>query len=256
MNSERKQVSEIVIGVRKALYDGGDVEFVPADHVGSVVFVFTPNPFTMMANVRYSVDEWFHLCKKRGLQDIKMIVPDETNRMHLLGFANTSLAMIMCFWKRGKVSVFCPNWQRDKANGGWKVVYCESRKKGRISEIPAFQNQTGEFRQLLSEIGPFADVIEQHWFANVFADACEALRDPKSVESSGILAQLPEELRGIYHAADKADVFGAMGSWNDSPPCYAHFKGLDKEYNELSVRLLTQVRQNLLYAVNECWKRN
>lgn len=48
-----------------------------------------------------------------------------------------------------------------------------------------------------------------------------------------------------------ADVFGAMGSWNDGPPYCAHLKGLDNEYEGLSNELLRQSRLAVLYAVNE-----
>ena len=42
-----------------------------------------------------------------------------------------------------------------------------------------------------------------------------------------------------------------MGSWNDSPPCYAAEKGLESEYQNLSSEFLTQIRLALLYSVNE-----
>ncbi|RRD28534.1 hypothetical protein EII27_01710 [Fusobacterium canifelinum] len=42
-----------------------------------------------------------------------------------------------------------------------------------------------------------------------------------------------------------------MGSWNDSPPCYAYDKGLEDEYKNLSSELLKQIRLALLYSVNE-----
>ena len=42
-----------------------------------------------------------------------------------------------------------------------------------------------------------------------------------------------------------------MGSWNDSPHCYAVEKGLENEYNSLSSEFLTQIRLALLYSVNE-----
>jgi hypothetical protein len=51
-------------------------------------------------------------------------------------------------------------------------------------------------------------------------------------------------------AADAADVFGAMGSWNDMPRGPAHEKGLDEEYESLSDELLKQVRLATLYAIN------
>ena len=48
-----------------------------------------------------------------------------------------------------------------------------------------------------------------------------------------------------------SNVFGGMGSWNDSPPYYAHEKGLESEYDSLTEELLTQIRLALLYSVNE-----
>lgn len=55
----------------------------------------------------------------------------------------------------------------------------------------------------------------------------------------------------MFEAASIADVFGAMGSWNDSPPYMAHKKGLDKEYETLSADLLRNIRLAILYAINE-----
>ena len=63
--------------------------------------------------------------------------------------------------------------------------------------------------------------------------------------------ELPETNKKLFYASDICDVFGAMGSWNDSPPCYAAEKGLENEYNNLSSELLTQIRLALLYSVNE-----
>ena len=76
-----------------------------------------------------------------------------------------------------------------------------------------------------------------------------------SIEIADVPKQLPNEFKGVYYAVKTSDVFGAMGSWNDSPPCYAHEMGLDKEYNSLSDRLLQQIRYHLMYVTNECWKK-
>ena len=65
------------------------------------------------------------------------------------------------------------------------------------------------------------------------------------------LLQLPSQNLKIFTAANRADVFGAMGSWNDSPPYMAHEKGLDKEYETLSSELLKNIRLAILYSVNE-----
>lgn len=48
------------------------------------------------------------------------------------------------------------------------------------------------------------------------------------------LPEIPEENLHLFEAASTADVFGAIGSWNDSAPYMAHEKGMDKEYECLS----------------------
>jgi hypothetical protein len=63
--------------------------------------------------------------------------------------------------------------------------------------------------------------------------------------------EIPEDNLHIFEAASTADVFGAMGSWNDSPPYMAHEKGMDKEYELLSSELLKQVRLATLFTINE-----
>ncbi|MDE7445785.1 MAG: hypothetical protein K2N15_08820 [Lachnospiraceae bacterium] len=65
------------------------------------------------------------------------------------------------------------------------------------------------------------------------------------------LPDISEEKKRMFYASSIADVFGAMGSWNDSPPYYAHEKGLDDDYESLSNELLKQIRLAALYAINE-----
>jgi len=62
---------------------------------------------------------------------------------------------------------------------------------------------------------------------------------------------LPEKNKRIFMAASEADVFGAMGSWNDTPACVAEEKDLGEKYNDLSAKLLQQIRLALLYSINE-----
>ncbi len=129
-------------------------------------------------------------------------------------------------------------------------------KKNPIIQNLHFSDKTDEFKEILLDIGKFATAIEQPYFADVFRNAYESLCGSETIEDDNIPKQLPNEFKSIYYAVDKADVFGAMGSWNDSPPYYAHQKGLDKEYNELSNGLLVQIRYHLMYVTNECWKRD
>ena len=100
MNGEIEQMSSIVCCARKALYDNKDIEFTTTKVVRSIKFVFSSPYAIWRANEANSVQKWYKICKKRGLCDIKFIIPTETNHRHLLGFANTSQCLIVCFWKR------------------------------------------------------------------------------------------------------------------------------------------------------------
>ncbi|MCR5815850.1 MAG: hypothetical protein K6F91_03105 [Ruminococcus sp.] len=62
---------------------------------------------------------------------------------------------------------------------------------------------------------------------------------------------MSERGRRLFAAASKADVFGGMGSWNDSPPYLAQEKGLKKEYDELSEQLWYEIKVAVMSAVNE-----
>ena len=96
--------------------------------------------------------------------------------------------------------------------------------------------------------------IDCNNFALVFQKALDILLgsyDYIDIEYNLPLPEIPEENLHLFEAASTADVFGAMGSWNDSPPYMAHERGMDNEYELLSSELLKQVRLAALYAINE-----
>lgn len=257
MNGEIQQASNIVISARKALFDKKEIDFTPSKFVLSIQFFFAPKSLFCKSVRANSVYEWFNICSKRNLQDIKFFIPTNEDNKHLLGFANASKSAIVCYWNNGKISWFCPSWEFDQKNEGWKIVYSEQIIKGRpIFNNLHFTDRTDEFKQTLLDIQKFAKEIEQPYFSEIFNNAFKSLSDFENIEDDNISKQLPNDFKSIYHAVDKADVFGAMGSWNDSPSYYAHRKELDKEYNELSNQLLVQLRYHLMYITNECWKRN
>jgi len=255
MNGGIQQASNIVISARKALFEHKEINFTPSKYVQSIQFLFSPKLFLCKSVNANSVGEWFNICLQRGLKDIKFLIPTNIESKHLLGFANTSQCVIVCCWKNGNISCFCPYWEFDREQNKWNICYNEQH----INEHTVFDNlhfidKINEFKQLLLDIGDFAAKIEQTYFSDIFHNTYEALCGSANIEFENVPAQLPDEFKTIYYAVDKADVFGAMGSWNDSPPYYARQKGLDKEYNELSNELLVQLRYNLMYVANECWK--
>lgn len=255
MNVELRQASNIVLGARKALFEDPKVTFELGEKA-AVHFLFAPRWAFLKPLEVHSVYEWFTVCLRRGLRDIQLLVPTGTEQKHLLGFANMSQAAIVCFWKNGKQTCFCPVWRFDRKGEQWHVFYSEQRLDQRSFSMPEVSDQREEFQQVLLQIGDLAEEIGFPYFAKIFRSAREALCDSANVPSDYISGQVPEAFRGLYYAVDTADVFGAMGSWNDSPPCYAQDQGLQKEYEELSNRLLVQLRRNLMYVTNQCWQRN
>jgi predicted RNA-binding Zn-ribbon protein involved in translation (DUF1610 family) len=255
MNGEILQTSDIVISARKALFESKEIEFALGNYELSICFLFIPNSSFETSQVN-SVDEWFESCLQRGLKDIKLLIPSNKDNKDLLGFANTSRSTIVCYWENGKITCFCPFWEFDRRNNGWKIKYTERQiNAAPVIKNPHFNDQTDEFKQTLLDIEKFATEIEQPYFSEIFHNAYEALCNSSNILEDNIPKQLPDEFKAIYYAVYTADRFGAMGSWNDSPPYYAHKKGLDKEYDEISNRLLASLRYNLMYVTNECWKR-
>ena len=101
-----------------------------------------------------------------------------------------------------------------------------------------------------------ADKIDFQNFGNIFRKAIDILNGEK-VENirntfyGETLFKIPKINARLFYSAKISNVFGGMSSWNDSPPYYAHKKGLEIEYDNLSEELLTQIRLALLYSVNE-----
>ena len=108
----------------------------------------------------------------------------------------------------------------------------------------------------MNRIAILADKIDFQNFGNIFRKAIDILNgeNVENIQKTfyGLyFSELPKNNKHLFYASDISDVFGGMGSWNDSPPYYAHKKGLEIEYDNLSEELLTQIRLALLYSVNE-----
>lgn len=256
MNGEIEQMSSIVCCARKALYDNKDIEFTPNKFVKSIKFVFSPPSIFRRVNGTNSVQKWYKICQKRGLCDIKFTISTQTDHRHLLGFANTSQGAIVCFWKNDKASYFVPVWDFDSKRKAWSIYYREQRNIQIQKDEFSYSNKLEEFKSVLVDIGIFAEKIGFPSFSDVFHKACDGLCDFTKIEEHNVPEHIPNEFKGIYYAVETADVFGAMGSWNDSPSYYAEQMGLEKEYNNLSDRLLKQLRYHLMYVTNRCWEKD
>lgn len=182
------------------------------------------------------------------------LVPVVVKNRNILGFSNTTQSSLTCFYEGGKVTYFSAQWEFDSVQKMWNIFYTEHEWKDAPLGKPHFENNIDSFKSVLSEIKELAHKIDCDHFAVVFQKALDILLGSSNYTDTKchmLFPKIPEENLLLFEAASAADVFGAMGSWNDSPPYMAHEKGMDKEYEFLSSELLKQVRLATLYAINE-----
>lgn len=251
MNGQMYQICAIVTVAKIALKNGGEIGYTPLKYEDETKFLFQDG------SVARNVSEWFERTRNLGLDDMKFLSPTSMPDRSLLGFSNTTQSGIACYFKDGSVSYLSPHWEFTRGSlqdGKWQITYNENKWENPPEQKPKFDDNRTEFVSILTRIKALAQEIECENFARIFQKALDALNDDDTVAAEYIdknILALPRPNLGLFLAADISDVFGAMGSWNDSPPYMAQQKGLGKEYDELSDELLRQNRLALLYAMNE-----
>lgn len=257
MNGETANACELVLSARKSIKESSNFINFDSKFINQIQFNFLPEKkFLFTENkVVYSATDWFEHCKEKGLKDIYFIMPVDTKDRQLLGYANMSRPSIVCVWEKS-VTTFSSRWEFDSKLRLWNIYYNELEWENGLKEPPNIRDGKVDFIAILTKIAAFADAIDFNNFGDVFRKSIKYLneegKDIDIVKESKKM--LPPEYAGRYAACSTADVFGAMGSWNDSPPYYAHEKGMDKEYEEYSAELLKQIRLNLIYIINTSWR--
>jgi len=248
MNGQMYQIACIVAAARKALKSGKEICYKPEKYTNKLSFQILPSEKGEV--IELSVSDWFENLKEKGLKDLKLFCPISVNDRGILGFSNTTQSSILCFYKDGKASYFLPNWKSASAGRGWDVTYTECEWESPCQDIPHYENNIEEFKDILARIEGLAIKIECENFAKVFHSARNHLLD---LDAAKVLEepQIPPQNQNIFRAASAADVFGAMGSWNDEPGWLAQDKGLGQVYDELSDQLLRNIRSAILFVINE-----
>lgn len=255
MNGEMYQICCITVAAKKALLDGTDIQYTPQEYVFKTEFRFLPEKklFQQKTFTAPNIEKWFEYCKKKKIEDVKFLAPVSVSDRRVLGFSNTTQSSIVCFFGDGKVTYFTAQWKFDPTTK-WSILYTENEWPDPPSGKPHFEDHTEDFACTLEKIKELAVQLGYENFSQIFQESLELLNGRKhtaDLSKMDLLPQLPAKNRQMFAAAAKADVFGGMGSWNDSPPYDAHIKGLDAEYNQLSSELLKNIRLAILYAVNE-----
>ena len=190
-------------------------------------------------------------CLKLGLKDAGLIILTFVKDRALLGFSGMNVNGIVCRFEDFD-SIFVPQWKYDCDKNGWCVKYVERLWRGMPRDALNARDNSTEFGNVLVQIRDFASKIGCENFAQTFDNALKTLRGEVAVGEyyAVSFAALPQPSLRAFAAAGIADVFGAMGSWNDEPPSMAQEMGLGGEYDRLSDELLAQKNSAILFAIN------
>lgn len=251
MNGEVFNACIIVASIKQALRSNLKLDYKGEKYIKSLVFdyILEDDP---EKREQASINEWFKHALKLGLSDVRFAtnLAVSSKERSLQGFSNVSYKSILCIYK-DKMSYLVPHWSFEEDKKGWDIVYKEFSLNG-MPEIQKFSDNTLEFKDLLTKIAKFADEIECENFGDCFREGLKALNEPEKIEQNILNAPLMPKLNlALFNAASAADVFGGMGSWNDDAAGWAKRKKRDKEYDELSAELFTQMRKAILFAINE-----
>ncbi len=194
---------------------------------------------------------WIEQCLKLGPKDAGLSIPTFAKDRALLGFSGMSVNGIVCRFEDFD-GVFTPDWKYDRDKKAWRVKYVERLWRGMPRDALSARDNSAEFENVLVQIRDFASKIGCENFAQTFDNALKTLRGEVAVGEyyAVSFAALPQPSLRAFAAAGIADVFGAMGSWDDEPPSMAQEKGLGGEYDRLSDELLAQKNLAILFAIN------
>lgn len=252
MNGEVTQASRIVAAARKSMKDGSAYEFTPLPYEGSIVFNFCERNKSGAPLFRAKDPaDWYAHLSKEGVKNIFMIMGMKVNRQ-ALGFSNNSAVSIFVRYNDNVVTRFVPHWSFNDDARLWSVEYTESVAENAPATDPDFRNEKSLTLATLSDIGELAQQLGQEQFVKTFKKAADILsgEEVPQMKKGAAIPAIPEDMMKYYLAADVADVFGAMGSWNDEPVVAAREQHKEKDYATLSDRLLCSVRLMIMYAVN------
>ena len=250
------QICLITAAAKRALQGWSEFSYIPQRFEARVEFRFLPEKklFGTRVHTAKNVPAWYEHCSRKRLQDIVMNIPISVDDLGSLGFSSPTEGSIVCFYEGARATSFSSRWEPDPAGIKWNAFYTEHEWAGNTAKKPHFVNNSDSFRSVLCQVREFAHLIDFDEFAVTFDNALSILSGSPSFKESIYdvpLPELPEYNLQILKAAITADVFGAMGSWNDSPPFVAREKGLHSQYESLSRELLKQVRLAYMYAMNE-----
>lgn len=161
-------------------------------------------------------------CLEFGLKEAGLSLPIRVKDRSLLEFSGANANGIVCHFE-GFDSIFVPKWKYDCDKNGWCVKYVERLWHGMPQDGLSARDNAAEFAGCFNANRVFCEQDGCENFAQTFDNALKTLRGevPVGEYYAVSFAALPQPSLRAFAAAGIADVFGAMGSWNDEPPYIA-----------------------------------
>ena len=220
---------------------GRVVDFKLGKYDKRLFFSFIPKKNILFSKVEKCSDarSWYKLLVKREIKDI-----------HLISYSEKQ--GIVTEYANGETTIWVAEWHFDEKMDGWTTYYEEFKWTG---DAPyTYEECRRDFEKTLLDIEELANVLGFDNFAKLFREAYDILtsKDEPSIPkwAQDDMPNLTGERLRLFLAASKADVFGAMGSWNDGPDAVATEKGLQENYANLSHDLYVSIRKAVMNAVN------
>ena len=240
--------------LRGVLRSGRAIPFAPPPRFDGYHLVFECAPHSFKSKFRRApittVDDWVQYELTCGLTDATLWRPLAGEEYHLYGFAGYGSKAIICRYKNGDAAAFVPKSIPNPAEQTWTLRYTENHLVSYDVPGDAYHDNTADFGAVLEEIASFAEEIGFPWFAERYREARAILTGDCPCDRDLPLPHMSEVGKRLLNAANVADLFGCMGSWNDSPPYYAREKGRTEDYERLSDSLFFELRMAVLYAAN------
>jgi hypothetical protein len=205
---------------------------------------------------------WFELLKKEGCKQLRLFYQFAKEEDHqLVGFVGDSENIfIECVYENYS-DFWISTWNYDENFGEkpWKVLYEKAvSKQATINQQYHLAEIRVELKSILKKITEFALQETTGNWVDIFEKSKNILEsdkpETKFYHNDWIVTSNYElENRQLLLAANKAFVFGGMGSWSDML-----FNNTETErmYNELSAELYEIITKTIVSAINKDKKEN
>ena len=250
MDIETFHAARITVAAKKALAENAALNYepTPQESAAEIRFSFAPRQRNVRPPEARSPARWLKLCREAGLRDVWLIPQTDLPEYIAPSQSMRKRPHIVTAFEDGTVSCWAAEvngWDDD-----YFFTYSEFFVESGSYPRPPFPDNEREFRSVLTEIGKFAENLGEDLFAAIFEEAL-AILDEERTREDPVFSALPPRNFARLLAAMEADVFGGMGSWNDTPYTMACCRKREKQYGRLSSELAKQITLAQMYAINQ-----